>query len=94
MQRCFPGHYYTHKLCKSTGFKTVLKRHLDVLLAIGPKILKAIEEVALKNNISKKAVPNTTGFGRRVLVYFCYPMRTRTTPSGLCARGWTCAEPA
>ena len=33
MQRCFPGHYYTHKLCKSTGFKTVLKRHLDVLLA-------------------------------------------------------------
>ena len=43
---------------------------------------------------SKKAVPNTTGFGRRVLVYFRYPMRTRTTPSGLCAHGWTCAEPA
>ena len=40
-----------------------------------------------KNNISKKAVPNTTGFGRRVLVYFRYPMRTRTTPPrAVCAR--------
>src|SRR5256884_9221308 len=26
--------------------------------------------------------------GDGVLIYFGYPMRTRTTPSGLCAQGW------